>query len=76
MRVVHVRSSVWLTSFVFQTLVSLYNLAEGSFYYRNDIVNTFLDKMQGTIGAKVRTLQYALNGSIRRPQCAARIHVP
>mmetsp|Transcript_51013 Transcript_51013/g.100982 ORF Transcript_51013/g.100982 Transcript_51013/m.100982 type:complete len:1121 (-) Transcript_51013:405-3767(-) len=41
-------------SSMYQTLVSLYNLARGSFYHRDDIVNTFLEKMEGTIGGKVR----------------------
>eukprot|EP01043_Picozoa_sp_COSAG02_P047485 COSAG02_NODE_4558_length_5217_cov_3.109222_3_plen_119_part_00 len=37
-----------------QTLLALLNLARKQFYHMDDIVNTFLLKMQRTIEAKVR----------------------
>ena len=40
-------------SSIYQTLISLLNLSQDSFYYKDEIVNTFLEKMEGTIGGKV-----------------------
>ena len=41
-------------SSIYQTLVSLFNLSNESFYFCDRIVNTFLEKMTGSIGGKVR----------------------
>ena len=41
-------------SSIYQILISLYNLTQDKFYYSDEIVNVFLEKMQGTIGSKVR----------------------
>jgi len=40
-------------SSIYQTLISLFNLANDSFYHTNEIVNVFLLKMQSTINRKV-----------------------
>ena len=40
-------------SSAYQTLVSLLNLAQDSFYYSDEIVNVFVEKMERTIGGKV-----------------------
>jgi hypothetical protein len=40
-------------SSIYQTLISLMNLAKQTFYYTDDIVNTFLEKLEMTIEAKV-----------------------
>ena len=39
---------------LFQTLISLFNLSQDKFYYNDEIVNVFLEKMHGTIGSKVK----------------------
>ena len=41
-------------SSIYQTLIALLNLAKKSFYFEDDIVNSFLEKMQMTIAGKVR----------------------
>ena len=41
-------------SSIYQTLISLLNLSRKQFYYRDTIVNTFLEKMDMTISGKVR----------------------
>jgi hypothetical protein len=41
-------------SSIYQTLISLYNLSKDSFYYSDSIVNTFLEKMTGTITGSVK----------------------
>lgn len=41
-------------SSIYQTIISLFNLAEDKLYYSNEIVNVFLDKMEKTIQDKVR----------------------
>merc|ERR1711871_1684735 len=41
-------------SSIYQTLISLFNLSQDSFYYCNEIVNVFLEKMEMTIAGKVR----------------------
>merc|ERR1712032_1430498 len=38
---------------IYQTLISLLNLSTQSFYFQDEIVNTFLDKMTGSITSKV-----------------------
>ena len=40
-------------SSIYQTLVSLYNLAVDRFYYCDEIVNVFIEKMEKTIAHKV-----------------------
>jgi len=40
-------------SSIYQTLISLMNLAKQKFYYTDDIVNTFLEKLEMTIEGKV-----------------------
>lgn len=40
-------------SSIYLTIVALFNLSQGSFYYCDEIVNTFLDKMQKSISKKV-----------------------
>jgi hypothetical protein len=36
-------------SSIYQTMIALYNLSTKSFYYRDEIVNVFLEKMESTI---------------------------
>lgn len=54
-------------SSIYQTLISLLNLSRESFYYDNDIVNVFLEKLNGTITPKlarhVRELQDGVLGA-------------
>ena len=40
-------------SSIYQTLVSLFNLSQDKFYYCDEIVNVFIEKMEMTIAAKV-----------------------
>ncbi len=40
-------------SSIYQTLVSLFNLSQDKFYFSDEIVNVFLEKMEMTIGDKV-----------------------
>lgn len=40
-------------SSIYLTLIALYNLSRGSFYYCDEIVNTFLEKMKNTLSKKV-----------------------
>jgi hypothetical protein len=40
-------------SSIYLTLIALFNLSQRSFYYRDEIVNVFLEKMQKTISKKV-----------------------
>ena len=40
-------------SSIYQTLISLFNLSQKKFYYCNEIVNVFLEKMENTIEKKV-----------------------
>ena len=40
-------------SSIYLTLVALYNLSKGSFYYCDEIVNTFLEKMERRLADKV-----------------------
>ena len=47
-------------SSIYQTLVSLYNLSQDKFYYCDEIVNVFIEKMEMTIAAKVKRHESAL----------------
>jgi hypothetical protein len=51
-------------SSIYLTLVALFNLSQGSFYYRDEIVNTFLEKMEKTILGKVKRHQDLLVRSV------------
>jgi len=51
-------------SSIYQTLISLLNLAQEKFYYCDDIVNTFLEKMENTIAGKVGRHEELLNRRI------------
>jgi hypothetical protein len=44
-------------SSIYQTLIALYNLSKNSFYYPDEIVNTFIEKMEKTIMKKVSQLE-------------------
>ena len=41
-------------SSIYQTLISLFNLSQDRFYYMDEIVNVFIEKMERTIADKVR----------------------
>lgn len=41
-------------SSIYQTLIALFNLSQDSFYYCDEIINVFLEKMEATISDKVR----------------------
>ena len=41
-------------SSIYQTLISLFNLSQDKFYYCDEIVNVFLEKMEATICSKVK----------------------
>lgn len=47
-------------SSIYLTLIALLNLSQGSFYYCDEIVNTFLEKMEKTISGKVKRHQKQL----------------
>ena len=47
-------------SSIYQTLVSIFNLSQDKFYFADEIVNVFLEKMEMTIGAKVAKHQSSL----------------
>ena len=47
-------------SSIYLTLIALFNLNEESFYYRDNIVNTFLEKMEMTISKSVSSLEEQL----------------
>jgi hypothetical protein len=40
-------------SSIYLTIIALYNLSKGSFYYGDEIVNIFLEKMERTIAGKL-----------------------
>jgi len=44
-------------SSIYQTLIALYNLSQESFYYSDEIVNTFIEKMEKTIATKVKKIE-------------------
>jgi hypothetical protein len=56
-----------------QTLLALLNLAQRQFYHMDDIVNTFLLKMQRTIEAKVRRHEDELARSVLGTPVPSRI---
>ena len=51
-------------SSIYQTLISLFNLAKDTFSYTDEIVNVFLDKMENSITAKVQRLDQNLAGPV------------
>ena len=51
------RRMVGNLSSIYQTLIALFNLAQQTFYFSDNIVNTFLEKMQRTIAGKVERQQ-------------------
>lgn len=60
-------------SSIFLTLVALFNISQDAFYYRDTIVNTFLEKMEKTIMRKVDRLAEQLGGKIMGSSVLARI---
>ena len=60
-------------SSIYQTIIALYNLVEESFYYRDEIVNTFIEKMDKTIGMKVEYVENKISKIISRDPASARI---
>ena len=60
-------------SSIFLTLVALYNLSQRSFYYCDEIVNAFLEKMEKTIAKKVSCLEDHLAGQVLGHPVTARI---
>jgi hypothetical protein len=60
-------------SSIYHTLVSLLNLAQESFYYCDEIVNTFLEKMTGSITANVRRHEDHLASKILRAAVPSRV---
>jgi hypothetical protein len=60
-------------SSVYLTLIALYNLSQQSFYYCDEIVNTFLEKMENTIALKVTAHENLLAGTILLSSVPARI---
>lgn len=60
-------------SSIYLTLIALYNLAHESFYYCDEIVNTFLDKMEDTLKGKVAMHEQQLVDSILASPVAAQI---
>jgi hypothetical protein len=62
-------------SSIYQTLISLFNLSKDSFYFCDSIVNTFLEKMTGTITNNVRTHAEQLERSVLRRSMPSRIFV-
>merc|ERR1712185_671199 len=60
-------------SSIYQTLIALLNLSSETFYYRDEIVNTFLEKMQATIGGKVARHELRLVKDVLGEAVPARI---
>lgn len=60
-------------SSIYLTLVALYNLSQGSFYYCDEIVNTFLEKMQKTLCRKVALHEEQLAQNVLGAPVPARI---
>lgn len=60
-------------SSIYQTLISLLNLSQQRFYHCDDIVNSFLEKMQMTIGKKVEKHSEELIRHVLGTQVSARI---
>jgi hypothetical protein len=64
-------------SSIYQTLISLANLSQNSFYYSNEIVNVFLDKMEMSIGEKVRRHEESLSRRVMGTavSCGILVHI-
>lgn len=60
-------------SSIYLTLVALYNLSQGSFYYCDKIVNTFLEKMKQTLSGKVALHEEQLASNILEAPVIAQI---
>jgi len=57
----------------FLLLVALFNLSQRTFYYEDGIVNTFLEKMENTIGNKVASLEEQLTHNVLGSPVPAKI---
>jgi len=57
----------------FLLLIALFNLSMQSFYYEDNIVNTFLEKMENTIGNKVAMLEEQLGDNVLGATVPAKI---
>lgn len=60
-------------SSIYQTVIALLNLARESFYFSDNIVNSFLEKMQRTIMGKIHSHQEELVGTVLSEPVPARI---
>lgn len=60
-------------SSIYQTIIALFNLAEESFYYRDEIVNTFIEKMDKTIELKVKYVENKISKIISSDLASAGI---
>eukprot|EP00746_Dinoflagellata_sp_MGD_P124033 gnl/MRDRNA2_/MRDRNA2_58642_c0_seq1.p1 gnl/MRDRNA2_/MRDRNA2_58642_c0~~gnl/MRDRNA2_/MRDRNA2_58642_c0_seq1.p1 ORF type:complete len:1612 (+),score=292.79 gnl/MRDRNA2_/MRDRNA2_58642_c0_seq1:504-4838(+) len=60
-------------SSIYQTLISLFNLSQDSFYYCDEIVNSFLEKMEMTIAGKVQKHESKLANHVLGTSVPARI---
>jgi hypothetical protein len=60
-------------SSIYQTLIALLNLANKSFYFSDNIVNSFLEKMEMTIAGKVESHQTDLARNVLGAAVPARI---
>lgn len=60
-------------SSIYQTLIAMYNLSKNSFYYSDEIVNTFIEKMEVTIMKKVSRLEGKLADVLTEDMVPARI---
>lgn len=60
-------------SSIYLTLIALFNLSQGSFYYCDEIVNTFIEKMEGTIGKKVARHEEKLARAVLGTAVTARV---
>uniref|UniRef100_A0A7S3LQ15 Uncharacterized protein n=1 Tax=Aplanochytrium stocchinoi TaxID=215587 RepID=A0A7S3LQ15_9STRA len=60
-------------SSIYQTVLALFNLSQDSFYYSNEIVNVFLEKMENTLATKVHRNEEKLAREILDSPLLARI---
>ena len=60
-------------SSIYLTIIALFNLSKRSFYYRDTIVNTFLEKMEMTLSGKVKSKADELAMSVLGDMVPARI---
>mmetsp|Transcript_31959 Transcript_31959/g.48617 ORF Transcript_31959/g.48617 Transcript_31959/m.48617 type:complete len:1929 (-) Transcript_31959:223-6009(-) len=60
-------------SSIYLTLVALHNLSHKSFYYCDDIVNAFLEKMEKTISKKIELLESQLSRHVLKNAVPAQI---